>query len=43
MCVSIRTAPMRKSFHERLSSETILFDGGMGTMLYAKGIPLRGG
>jgi methionine synthase I (cobalamin-dependent)/5,10-methylenetetrahydrofolate reductase len=32
---------MRKSFHERLLSETILFDGGMGTMLYAKGIYLN--
>lgn len=32
---------MRKPFHERLSNETILFDGGMGTMLYAKGIYLN--
>ena len=32
---------MRKSFRERLSNETILFDGGMGTMLYAKGIYLN--
>ncbi len=29
---------MRKPFRERLEDGTILFDGGMGTMLYAKGI-----
>jgi homocysteine S-methyltransferase len=29
---------MRKPFRERLEEGTILFDGGMGTMLYAKGI-----
>ena len=29
---------MRKPFRERLEEGTILFDGGVGTMLYAKGI-----
>jgi len=29
---------MRNPFRERLEDGTILFDGGMGTMLYAKGI-----
>jgi methionine synthase / methylenetetrahydrofolate reductase(NADPH) len=29
---------MRKPFRERLNEGTIVFDGGMGTMLYSKGI-----
>jgi len=29
---------MRKPFDERLGEGTVLFDGGMGTMLYAKGV-----
>ncbi|HNS98467.1 MAG TPA: bifunctional homocysteine S-methyltransferase/methylenetetrahydrofolate reductase [Polyangiaceae bacterium] len=29
---------MRKPFRERLEEGTVLFDGGMGTMLYTKGI-----
>lgn len=32
---------MRKPFRERLEESTILFDGGMGTMLYSKGIYLN--
>ncbi len=29
---------MRKPFRDRLNQRTIIFDGGMGTMLYAKGV-----
>ena len=32
---------MRKPFRDRLSEGTVLFDGGMGTMLYSKGIFLN--
>ena len=32
---------MRKPFRERLLEGTVLFDGGMGTMLYTKGIYLN--